>query len=206
MEYPKINSLYKRGLDHSLIEGQYSQDEFTSVSKWNVTEKIDGTNIRIEYDAAANTINILGRTKDAQMPVVLNEWFNSHPLMNIQSFKEMFPDVHRVILFGEGYGPKIQSGGYYRKDASVILFDVIIGRWWLTRDGVKDIAAKLNLPIIPDLGIMSLDEITSLVKSKPLSRIAIEPRMMEGVMCRSEPFMFCRNGQPVMFKLKCKEF
>jgi hypothetical protein len=39
----------------------------------------------------------------------------------------VFPDVKKVILFGEGYGPKIQAcGGRYRKDVSFILFDVVI--------------------------------------------------------------------------------
>lgn len=208
MEYVKINSLYKRGLDHNIIEGQYSLDEFTSVNRWQVEEKIDGMNIRIEYKVNddTTTMSILGRTKDAQMPVVMNEWFANNQMMTIELFKEIFENCPNVILFGEGYGPKINSGGYYRKDTSFILFDVIIGRWWLDREGVKKIAERLNLDMCPDLGIMTVDQIVNFVKSKPLSKIAREPRMMEGIIARSDPFMFQRNGQPVMFKLKCKEF
>lgn len=35
-----------------------------------------------------------------------------------------FPNASRVVLFGEGYGPKIQAcGSRYRKDVSFAIFD-----------------------------------------------------------------------------------
>lgn len=37
---------------------------------------------------------------------------------------DAFPNATRVVLFGEGYGPKIQGcGGRYRKDVSFAIFD-----------------------------------------------------------------------------------
>lgn len=65
MEYPKINSLYKRNgwyfdekekrscdpsrqpLRQSLIIGDFACPEFASINKWQIDEKIDGTNVRI---------------------------------------------------------------------------------------------------------------------------------------------------------------
>ena len=50
------------------------------------------------------------------------------------------------------------------------------------------------------------EEIVDLVKSKPLSKCSEIDQVIEGVVCRSEPLMLYRNGNPVKFKLKCKEF
>ncbi len=36
MEYPKINSLWKRAEDYSFMEGDYSREEFAIISKWRV--------------------------------------------------------------------------------------------------------------------------------------------------------------------------
>jgi hypothetical protein len=53
---------------------------------------------------------------------------------------------------------------------------------------------------------MSEAEVVEFVKSRPLSRCSEVPQMMEGVVCRSDPLVLFRNGKPMMWKLKCKEF
>jgi ATP-dependent RNA circularization protein (DNA/RNA ligase family) len=111
-----------------------------------------------------------------------------------------------VMLFGEGYGPKIQAcGSKYRSDHSFILFDVVINEWWLKKEDVKGIAQSLEIDTVPDLGVMTEEEVVNYVKSMPLSKISKEPLEIEGVVCRSEPLMFFRNGKPIMWKLKCKD-
>lgn len=227
MEYPKVNSLWKRegwyfdqgkkkSPDYqkgrqSFIIGYYSQPEFGNIKKWRVDEKIDGTNIRIFFmqkDSQRLIPDIMGRTSAAQIPTNLFSflqrlatWENFDKAL---SFKE--PNFE-VILFGEGYGPKIQScGGNYRKDVGFILFDVIINGWWLKREDVQDIAIKLDIPMVPDLGVMTAEEIVEFVKSKPLSKCSHTTQMMEGIVARSDPLMLFRNGKPIMWKLKCKEF
>ena len=52
----------------------------------------------------------------------------------------MFPDANDVTVYGEGYGAKIQSGGMYRQDQAVIVFDVRVGPWWLSDENVADVA------------------------------------------------------------------
>ncbi len=218
MEYIKINSLWKReGFDFektgtkpngkNLLIGQYSEPEFENVRKWHVEEKVDGTNVRIFYQDGK--VSFGGRTDNAQMPTTLLKYlqdsFGDWNLGKVFSCKENEP-YPKVILFGEGYGPKIQAGGgNYRATPGFILFDCVIGNWWLKRENVKAIADELNIPMCPDLGIMTIDEIQDFVRSKPLSKCSEIPQMMEGVVCRSEPLMLFRNGKPIMFKLKCKD-
>lgn len=217
MEYPKINSLWKRqdyvkglpkGQHGPLIEGEYSEPEFGNVRIWSVEEKVDGTNIRIFYQDGK--VSFGGRTKDAQLPChllkYLQEAFTEYDLNRTFPCEEGKP-YPNVILFGEGYGPKIQAcGGNYRKDPGLILFDVNVGGWWLKRADVANIAHLLNIPMVPQLGEMNRIEICDFVKSNPMSRCSVFPQVMEGVVCRSEPLMLFRNGRPMMFKLKCKEF
>ena len=231
MEYPKINSLWKRegwyfdekvkkltppdlqSKRQSFIIGDYAEPEFGNVRQWRVDEKVDGTNIRIFYTKTMlhggeieESVTFGGRTSNAQLP--------THLLAHLQKtftaewLNQAFPECPcNVILFGEGYGPKIQAcGGNYRRDPGFIIFDVVVGGWWLKREAVKEIADKLAIPMVPDLGVMTEDEIVAFVKSKPLSRCSLNPQMMEGVIARSEPLMLFRNGKPLVFKLKCKEF
>ena len=69
MHYPKINSLWKRELDTGrkyLIADEYACEEFKNIKTWRVTEKIDGTNIRIIY--RDGVVSMRGRTDDAQIP------------------------------------------------------------------------------------------------------------------------------------------
>jgi len=228
MEYPKINSLWKRQFTEKdsitgqirfldkgksgnpLIPGDYSEPEFGNIKKWHVEEKVDGTNIRIKFcpkvgELQTHALYFEGRTSNAQIPPHLLSYLNK--TFTSEVMNAVFPDASNVILFGEGYGPKIQGcGSNYRSDAGFILFDVVVGGWWLKREDVREIALKLNIPACPDLGVMSEDDIVSYVKSKPLSKCSLNPQMMEGVICRSDPLMLFRNGKPMVFKLKCRDF
>lgn len=48
-EYHKINTLFKRDEKNLIIEGDYSCPEFAYLAEneWTWTEKVDGTNIRV---------------------------------------------------------------------------------------------------------------------------------------------------------------
>lgn len=228
MEYPKINSLYKRqefSLDRSkkagvILEGNYCCPEiemFTDKKCWRVSEKIDGMNIRIYYKEELDgkkTVLFQGRTGNSMLPQALVQHLQE--TFTIDKLSETFSIPYvasvesplRVIeLFGEGYGCGIQSGGYYRKDMGFILFDIKIHKWWLTQDAVISIANKLGIPHAPDLGLMTIDEIVQFVKSKPKALQSPScDHISEGIIARLEPMMMFRHGLPIMFKLKCVDF
>jgi len=370
MQYPKINSLWKRADDHSLLEGMYSLEEFALPRYWQVQEKIDGTNIRVHYwmdmyDSAYSKVTIYGRTDESDLPKQIVDHIQG-TFGTTQRIGKVFPcredgTYPNVWLYGEGYGPKIQKGGgNYRKDPGFMLFDVFVegnclcpqreqysvtstestmqkgcvspatsgisekeipngqkevmskqknimqarkgnsglerdrenqilsgstdlrssstkkclthskecvqsagkkklqgsgenipGRsqlttttkqerfedccvgdvtsvyirekmtslgsnspsctcrssgWWLEQSAVQRIAKELGIPYAPIIGTMTTDQIVEYVKSKPLSLCSITEQVMEGVICRTDPLLLLRNGKPLMFKLKCKEF
>jgi len=207
MKYPKINTIWKRDKENKfiIIEGEHSLEEFKEIKKWDVTEKIDGMNIRITY--SDGVIRFDGRTDNAQIPTHLFEHLQDTftPEIMQEAFKteENPPDLQ---LFGEGYGPKIQSGGAYRKDAGFILFDVKIGEWWLLRDAVENIATKLGIPCVPYIGYMDVASIVDYVKAQPESIVAENYKLMEGGVCRTKSMMLSRNGTPIMWKLKTRDY
>ena len=217
MEYPKIQSLFKRGCyDYEktgikpkhgkLLIGEYSLPEFALVNKWQVFEKIDGTNTRITYinDEKGPSLKFDGRTSESKMPAQLLHYLAEK--FTIEKMQSVFKDSKRVILFGEGYGPKIQRGGNYRKDVAFIGFDIFANGWWLKTEDAMEIFHSLGVSFVPFIDTMYTSTIIEYVKSKPRSKFAENREyVMEGVVCRTEPMLFLRNGEMLKFKLKCKD-
>lgn len=89
-----------------------------------IDEKIDGTNVRVFWNPNdAVPVKFGGRTDNAQMPTSLLNYLQN--TFTLEKLYKQFPSASQVILFGEGYGPKIQAcGSRYRDDVSFILFDV----------------------------------------------------------------------------------
>lgn len=203
--YPKIQTLYKRDKEknYTIIEGDYSKEEFTMIDRWGVTEKIDGMNIRVHYDGFKVLFG--GRTDKALIPVYLLDELKK--LFFLEKFRKVFGGVATVTLYGEGYGERIQKGGgKYLKGHSFILFDALINGFWLERDKVEELAEQLNISVVPFLGVMSKEEIVVLTKSKPFSSVSYDCRLVEGFVARSVPLLLFRDGSPLMFKLKVEDF
>ena len=171
--YPKINTIWKRDEKNkfNIIVGDYSCPEFENINKWLATEKIDGTNIRVIFEPVPRIIEFKGRTEKADIPKFLQKTLDE--TFNTQKLLEVFPKGEKIILYGEGYGNKIQSvGKRYCTTTKFILFDVFIDGWWLQRENVEDIASKLGIEIVPSLGIKTTEEIIDLVKNGFESLIA----------------------------------
>lgn len=149
MEYNKIETAFDRDDKFKVNTSLLRNPVFGIIKTWQVTEKIDGTNIRIIF-SKEGTLRIGGRTDNAQIPTKLLDVLNS--MFNIDKMKEVFwlQEPVDVILYGEGYGAPIQKGGIYRTSPSFRLFDVLVGnKWWLTWDNACDVANNLNIKTVP---------------------------------------------------------
>jgi hypothetical protein len=120
-----------------------------------------------------------------------------------QIFEQKFGEMP-VMLFGEGYGPKIQKGGgKYRSDVSFILFDVLISGNYQPRESVEDIAKAFGLDIVPIIMEGTIEEAVEFVKTKPMSTIGTAP--MEGLVGRPKMELRDRSGKRVIVKIKVKD-
>lgn len=206
IEYHKIKTLYERDLTtKKLNEGAFRSEEleFLKDNEWEFTEKIDGTNVRVYWDG--HKVHFAGRTDNAQMPpelmTRLMELFGGEA--NEQIFEQKFGETE-VILFGEGYGAKIQNGGAYLDHQDFILFDVMIAGNFQPRGSVEDIARAFNLQVVPIVLTGTLQEAVDFVKSKPKSTIGTAD--MEGVVGRPAVELQDRCGNRLIVKIKVCDF
>jgi len=208
-EYHKIETIFNRDVTGTkkLIEGDYRNEtvEMLRNIPWIITEKIDGTNIRIHWDG--HRVELAGRTDRAQIPSDLVNYLNSTfcTLEAEELFEQKFGSC-TVTLYGEGYGKKIQKNGslYRPDDVSFIMFDVMVGDVWIKRDSVEDIATCFGVETVPILGIMTLPEAVEYVKARPMSTIGKAP--MEGVVAKPENDLFDRLGNRLVVKIKACDF
>lgn len=209
-EYTKIETVFERDMEGTkkLIEGKFRNEtvEYLKDNRWIGTEKIDGTNIGIVWDG--HKVSYQGRTERAQIPAHLMnkliEMFGG--TVNEELFEQKFGEM-QVILFGEGYGTKIQKGGgNYRSDVSFILFDVYLPEQnlWLKRDAVEDIAKTFGVDVVPIVYEGDIAGAVEFVKGKPKSTIGVAD--MEGIVCKPAVDMLDRMGRRLIVKIKVKDF
>ena len=208
-KYHKIDTVYKRSEtgDRRLIEGEYRDKavEYLKDNQWLITEKIDGTNIRIIYDG--HSIMFGGRTDKAIIPPrllkVLEEDYSTNEFEELM--EEIFGDK-TVVIFGEGYGANIQKvGSKYLPDSNGFrAFDILVdGKYYLEQPDFYSVCRKLGIPTAPLLATMTIPEAIEFVKSKPKSTIG--DCIMEGVVARPEVRLYTVDKR-IIVKIKVCDF
>lgn len=207
--YEKIETLYQRDIEGTkkLMPGVYRNPtiEYLKDNIWQWTEKVDGTNIRVQWDG--HSVSFGGRTERASIPAPLvnrlNDRFGGEE--NAQLFEQLFGE-REVILFGEGYGAGIQKVGkaYMPDRVDFILFDLLIGNNYQPRESVERCAQSFGIGIVPIVGEGTLEEAVAFVRGNPRSTLGdIE---MEGVVCRPKVELRDRGGERVICKIKWHDF
>lgn len=216
--YHKIQTVWLRDPNNrnkTLLEGRWAKPEFEYLQRneWFFEEKVNGTNVRVLWyggvllpgTAEAPPVPKLefrGKTDNAQMPPKLLKALQT--IFTEDKMQEVFGNTN-VCLYGEGYGVTIQKGGgNYRADQGFILFDVLIGEWWLQRPDVEDIAQKLNLDIVPIILKGTLHDMVAICREGFQSTWG--DFSAEGLVGRPAVHLFNRKGERVITKLKCKDF
>lgn len=206
-EYHKIQSLFKRDMSQPrkpLIEGDWTLPEFEYLADnvWTFTEKVDGTNIRVVFEHGVVTFG--GRTDTADIPAFLLARLERRFLPMAVAFAEQFGSGP-VVLYGEGYGARIQKGGArYRPDVDFVLFDVRVGPWWLQRADVEDIAAKLGIDVVPVIGEGSLHDAVAWARAG--IRSTWGDFEAEGIVARPKIELCTSGGKRLIAKIKCRDF
>lgn len=242
--YHKIQTLFKREQEGKnkgkMIRGAWTTPalEYLANCQWEFTEKVDGTNIRVNFHRIQDhlTVKFGGRSDNASIPkpllAKLEERWPQSPMgsgANATVGRWMVDnDLTDVTLYGEGYGPKIQNGGNYRDDQDFVLFDVKIGGFWLERDNVNDVGAKLGIDTVPVLGHGTLQDAIDIVETgltwdsnghmknwggsiNGKRRFAGLKSVWgdfeaEGIVARTATPLFDRRGERMITKIKAVDF
>lgn len=237
MKYQKINTLFKRDEKNLIIPTEFCQEEFGYLKdlKWECTEKIDGTNMRViitpiysqTYLENANVfvdsfaefkIEIKGKSDEAIVPkhlmTKMQEIFTKDKIYKAFADRYILNEENHeknlspIILYGEGYGAKIQKGGnYISNDVDFILFDVKVDDMWLLRYSCEEIAKTLNINIVPFVGLMTIPEAIEFVKKGFISNISENRNYLaEGLVLKTPLGLIDRRGNRLIAKIKYKDF
>lgn len=212
-EYHKIQTLFKRDLSapgHPMLEGDWTNEELKYLAniEWEFTEKIDGTNIRINSFAVPETrvVRFGGRTDNAQIPTRLLAYLQDTFTPTL--FDEA--GLSNITLYGEGYGAGIQKGGgnYIPNGQEFVLFDVVVHGedqdWWLKRNDVDDIADKLGIVSAPVIGHGTLYDAIDIVKDGLQSKWG--DFEAEGIVARPVVQLWNRKDERIICKIKGRDF
>lgn len=207
LEYHKINSVFKRDPNNqhkTFIMGDYSVPEFELLKnvEWVFTEKVDGTNIRVHWDGKKVTFG--GRTENAQIPATLIEVLQTR--FPAERMLNAFGDRGGIILYGEGFGNKIQSGVRYLPHPDFVLFDISSddGVYFQRHDLCTMANLQLDVPYVPEIGRGTLSQAIDMVSAGFTSTWGNFPA--EGLVMRPAIELKTRMGERVITKLKHKDF
>jgi len=205
-KYHKINTVFKRDMNSekkNIILGDWSLPEFKYLQNniWVLTEKVDGTNVRIMLKSGV--VSIAGKEEKSDLPKTLRQFLIKEFVEKPERLTKVFHGD--ICMYCEGYGAGIQKiGPKYRKDQDVILIDIRIGPWWLKREDVAKIAKSLNMDVVPVIKECSLIEAINLVKDGFNSTWG--DFSAEGVVATPKVPLFSRDGSRIITKIKTRDF
>lgn len=224
LEYPKIDTLYERKKNGKVNVDNLKRPEFGIINRWQITEKLNGRNIRVMLTTDGN-VTFAGRMDEKhlndqlvqKMIDYLKNIFTSNRMKYV--FRKIDADgtlqKPEVCMYLEGLGSDMASGsGIYCKgrDVSVRLIDCYINPWWIERPLLEEFAKKFGIkctPLLDDIYELprSLADLENIIK---LSKVAGENNNnlanAEGIVARTYPLLTNRKGDRVMWKLKFKDF
>jgi hypothetical protein len=206
MKYSSIDSVFKRDMTvkRKPFLNEYATPtlEMLANAKWYATEKVDGTNIRIYPDGT-----VKGRTDDAQLHVGLLTMLQEIAQGYAQLVEQcgMTPN----ILFGEGYGQKVQGNLYGLSYHAFTLFDVYNPEQgiWYNREAVNGVADSLGLAYVPTLASnITLPDAVEMIKTNQFKDSRLHNGAPnEGYVLRPMTELRTNNGSRVITKLKFRD-
>ena len=232
-KYPKIYTIFERNKDNlklvtPILNKQLEIKGLSLIKDIVVEEKIDGTNACLllgynedvgfywRYFSRNNEIEELDimyirSTLDKVVNYkLLEKWY----LKNFVQIPKK-DDNPEVRIFGEVYGSKIQKSNYLPKgERDFIVFDIKIGRCWLSVKSRNEICRNLNLKIVPKICVLnelpSFEECYDLLARKyPKSIVAKENNLdmyLEGFIFRPKVNLYVERNRRVLGKIKRKDF
>ena len=213
IKYPKIRSLFRRG-ENFKFTGEFVSEflhEFEDF-RWICQEKLDGMNIRIVCDYENRDFKSFGRTDNAHIPEHLKPVLSqiTERAKGSENICKTFPGIRKFILYGEGFGHKIQSGGLYLgKEVAFNLFDcyavIPSGKgFWMDEPKLSRLGELLKIDSVPALELMILSEAAARVKAGFPSKHGTA--RAEGLILKTKFPLFDSFGERLIFKLKTKDF
>ena len=204
-EYQKIETLYQFNPKIKKFDEVFFNPivDYLKNCSFIVSEKIDGTNIRVYWDG--HRVSWKGRTDDAELPKevqqVLQNTFGDSEIIFEQTFGKK-----EVYLFMECYGGKIQ-GGIYGGQERLIGFDVMVAGFYLDKKIISSIFDKFGVPTVNFRVVNNLQEAIDYVKEQHISDYGSENKkpIQEGLVCVPACRIYDHQGNRIIVKIKTRD-
>lgn len=109
-EYHKINTLFERDERFVVNASKLRNPVWWTIREWDVTEKIDGTNIRVML-SEDGTVSFSGRTDAADIaPDLVGYLSKTFTADSMQAAFWISGKPVSAVLYGEGYGGCFANG------------------------------------------------------------------------------------------------
>lgn len=203
-EYPSILNVFKRNRNTGkIIPGDWACPEFGYLRncQWDFCEKIDGMNIRVIFENGK--MSKRGRTDRVQLPVSLSDELDRLFLPHMEHFRS-----ESLCFYGEGYGGKIQKGEKYQIEQRFILFDVKVGKNYLRRATVQNLANSMKIRTVPIRWCGTLLSAIEAIEHGCYSRWSEHPAafFVEGLVGRPVVPLYSQWGERIQVKIKTRDF
>ena len=115
-----------------------------------------------------------------------------------------------VYIYGEFFGKKIQAGGNYDKENNRFsIFDICQQGWYVPINMLNEYAEKLDLPVAPYLGQMTIPQAEEMVMNGFKTRVpdAANPDYLEeGIVARPVVPIKDPRGKRIIVKIKTCDY
>lgn len=191
-KYPSIPNLLKRDPEtHEILPGfSHPVFEYLFDCKWHTAAKLDGTNIRIEFDEKGD-FTVKGRTDRANLKPALVEAISAQ----MEPYRGFWTNQ---TIVGEGTGPGIQKGWErYGNEYKFTAFDIVWddGRY-ADKEETFSSLEEAGIPT-PEWSFMTLREATELVYNG-LGSYPAPHEYEEGLVCTAMIPWHVGDRQPVV--------
>jgi hypothetical protein len=188
------------------VENLYKNQMIMAFKRCYALEKIHGTSAHVAFKEGK-----LDLFSGGESEVRFAKLFDTVAL--IEKIKAMGPhcDIEGITIFGEAYGGSCQKmSGTYGKELKFIVFDVQIGKSWLSVPDMAEVAANLGLEVVhfeegpTDLAWIDAQRDAPSVQAKRNGIVEAKPR--EGVVLRPPFEVITNSGERVISKHKGDSF
>ena len=184
--------------------------------KWILTEKINGSNIRIiltkpnddgEIEVHIGSRKLILNPDDKGSKV----FFDCLDEVNLNKLRKYFKDVNStIVIYGEGYGSGIQKGSIYSHKKNFRVFDIRIGQAYQDWSFVEKVCVDNQLSLVPVYNIVDIISYDGCVSHLNYFQETLikegDGGRPEGLVYKFEPVLLNKYKERLLFKVKFEDF
>jgi hypothetical protein len=196
---PKTLTLFKRGDDFKVKPWEFTDRRFDLLRYWLVTEKKDGMSIILSI--TPDEWSIHGRSANTKFSDEQSAFLHDEINKAIYNLRQHpVYDGKTIDIYAELVGPGVNGNSHNFKNLQLYAFDVRINDFWLDWTNMASVVQDAGMVTVPIIYTMLLQEIIRYVRDTP------RDEYFEGIVARSDPYLYNNKGERLMFKLKVSDF